>query len=298
MKLKNSRLRQGFGGQAKLKKLKPICVLYHADCKDGFTAAWAAWKKFGSKADYIPIKLGNLPPSEIKNKIVYTLDFMYYSPYLEKFIENNKKIVVIDHHISAKDFIKKVSEHVFDISHSGAALAFKYFHPNDKIPRIVGLVEEGDLWKFRSKDVKEILAYMGLFDFDFKIWDKLISLGEKESNCKKFAEYGTAIISYEDKIIENIIRKNAYQVIFEGHKIYAVNAPRFLGSQIGMILSKKYPPFALVWQRDKNRIEVSLRSNGSLDVSKTAVKFGGGGHNNAAGFSLPANSKFPWKDVK
>lgn len=280
----------------KIKKLKSIVVLYHADCKDGFTAAWAAWKKFGSKADYIPIKLGNPPLPEVTNRVVYTLDFMYYSPYLEKFIEDNKKVIAIDHHISAKDFIKKVPEHVFDINHSGAALAFKYFHPEKKMPQIVKLVEEGDLWKFKSKNVKEILAYIGLLDFDFRVWDKLISDGEKENDYKKFAEKGMAIISYEDKIIENIVRNNAYPVIFEGHTIYAINAPRFLRSEIGMRLSKKCPPFSLVWTRDKNRIEVSLRSNGDTDVSKIAVKFGGGGHPNAAGFSIPADSKFPWKD--
>lgn len=282
----------------KTKKLKPIVVLYHAECKDGFTAAWAAWKKFGSAADYIPVKLGNPPPPEVKNKNVYTLDFMYYSPYLEEFMENNKKVIAIDHHISAKDFIKKVPEHVFDLEHSGAALAFKYFHPEKKMPKMVGLVEEGDLWKFKSKNVKEVLAYTGLLDFDFKIWDKLISDGEKEKNYQKFAEKGTAIISYEDSIINEIIKNNAYPVIFEGHTIYAINAPRFLRSQIGMLLSKKNPPFALVWHRDKNRIEVSLRSNGDLNVSKIALKFGGGGHPNATGFSLSADSKFPWKDVK
>lgn len=282
----------------KPKKLKPIVVLYHAECRDGFTAAWAAWKKFGSKADYVPVKLGNPPLPEITDRVVYTLDFMYYSPYLEKFMDDNKKVVAIDHHISAKDFIKKVPEHVFDIKHSGAALAFKYFHPNKKMPRIVGLVEEGDLWKFRSKYVKEVLAYTELLDFDFKIWDKLISLGEKEKNYQKFAENGAAIISYKDKIIEYIVRSNAYPVIFESHKIYAINAPRFLRSQIGQLLAEKYSPFSLVWQRDKKRIEVSLRSNGDLDVSKIAFKFGGGGHRNAAGFSLSANSKFPWKDVK
>ncbi|MDO8676662.1 MAG: DHHA1 domain-containing protein [Candidatus Azambacteria bacterium] len=279
-------------------KLKSICVLYHAECSDGFTAAWAAWKKFGSKVDYIPIKLGNPPPPEIKDRIVYTLDFTYYSPYLEKFMKDNKRVVAIDHHISAKNFIKKVPEHVFDIEHSGAVLAFKYFHPNKKIPRMVRIVEESDLWKFKSKNVKEVFAYIRLLDFDFKIYDNLISLGEKESNYRKYVEKGTAIILYEDKIIENMIRESAYPVIFEGHKIYAINAPRFLRSKIGMQLSKKYPPFSLVWVRDKNRIEVSLRSNGGLNVSEIALKFGGGGHPNAAGFSIPANFKFPWKDKK
>lgn len=283
---------------AKIKKLKLIVVLYHAECRDGFTAAWAAWKKFGSTADYIPIKLGNPPPGEVKNRVVYTLDFTYPDLYLEKFIKINKKIIAIDHHISNKDSIKKFPEYVFDTNHSGAVLAFKYFHPVKKIPRIVGIVEEGDLWKFKSKNVKEVLAFIGLLDFDFKVWDKLISDGEKESNYQKFADKGAAIILHENKIINDIIKNNAYFVTFEGRKIYAINAPRYLRSQIGMLLSKKYPPFSLVWQRDKNVIGVSLRSNGDIDVSKIAVKFGGGGHPNAAGFSIPADSKFPWEDIK
>lgn len=282
----------------KSKKLKPIVVLYHAECKDGFTAAWAAWKKFGAKADYIPIKLSNPLLQEVKNRVVYTLDFIYPDIYLEKFIKDNKKIIAIDHHISNKNFIKKVSEHIFDINHSGAALAFKYFHPGEKLPKIVGIVEEGDLWKFKSKNVKEVLAYIGLLDFDFKIWDKLISDGEKEISYRKFVEKGKDIILYENKIIGDIINNNAYPVIFEGHTIYAVNAPRFLKSQIGMLLSKKYPPFALIWMRDKDRVEVSLRSNGDLNVSEIAAKFGGGGHKNTAGFSFSADSNFPWKDIK
>lgn len=282
---------------SKLENLKPICVLYHAECKDGFTAAWAAWKKFGSRASYIPIELGNPPPPEVKDRNVYMLDFTYYSPYLEKFIKDNKKIIAIDHHISAKNFIKQIPEHVFDTEHSGATLAFRYFHPGKKMPKMVAVVEEGDLWKFKSKNAKEVSAYLELLDFNFKTWDKMICDGEKESNYREYAKKGMAILSYEDKMVDSIIEDNAYPVIFEGHKIYAINAPRFLRSKIGMRLSKKYPPFSLIWIRNKSRIEVSLRSNGDLNVSEIALRFRGGGHPNAAGFSIPANSEFPWKDV-
>ena len=39
-----------------------ISVLYHADCPDGFGGAYAAWKKFGDTAEYIPVKYGRTPP--------------------------------------------------------------------------------------------------------------------------------------------------------------------------------------------------------------------------------------------
>ena len=28
------------------------CVIYHADCTDGFGAAYAAWKQLGNRAEY------------------------------------------------------------------------------------------------------------------------------------------------------------------------------------------------------------------------------------------------------
>ncbi|MCX6826575.1 MAG: bifunctional oligoribonuclease/PAP phosphatase NrnA [candidate division Zixibacteria bacterium] len=43
---------------------------------------------------------------------------------------------------------------------------------------------------------------------------------------------------------------------------------------------------ALLREIDDRRTEVSLRSRGSLDVSRLAHKYGGGGHYNAAGFAV------------
>ncbi|MDH4319682.1 MAG: DHHA1 domain-containing protein, partial [Desulfobulbaceae bacterium] len=36
----------------------------------------------------------------------------------------------------------------------------------------------------------------------------------------------------------------------------------------------------------QDRVSVSLRGNGSCDLSRAAAEFGGGGHRNAAGFRL------------
>lgn len=44
-------------------------------------------------------------------------------------------------------------------------------------------------------------------------------------------------------------------------------------------------PFAVGWfQRGDGKYAYSLRSRGEYDVSKLAVRYGGGGHRNAAGF--------------
>ena len=39
---------------------EPTVVLYHADCADGFGAAWALWKKYPD-AQYLPVEHGHPP---------------------------------------------------------------------------------------------------------------------------------------------------------------------------------------------------------------------------------------------
>ena len=49
-------------------------VIYHADCTDGFGAAYSAWKCLGNRAEYYACKHGT-PPPNVKDKNVVILDF-------------------------------------------------------------------------------------------------------------------------------------------------------------------------------------------------------------------------------
>ena len=49
-----------------------IAVIYHADCIDGFGAAYAAWRKFGDAARYLPMHHGDpWQPEDFADHIVY-----------------------------------------------------------------------------------------------------------------------------------------------------------------------------------------------------------------------------------
>ena len=39
------------------------CVIYHADCTDGFGSAYAAWKLLGNRAEFHACKHGTKPPN-------------------------------------------------------------------------------------------------------------------------------------------------------------------------------------------------------------------------------------------
>ena len=52
----------------------PTVVLYHAECADGFGAAWAIWNRFPT-ARFIPVKHGNPPPPGLQGQRIVIVDF-------------------------------------------------------------------------------------------------------------------------------------------------------------------------------------------------------------------------------
>src|SRR5687767_10443668 len=131
------------------KEYKDTVILYHANCHDGFGAAFAAWKKFGDSASYIPVKYNVPPPEGLAGKNIYVLDFCFEKEVTEKLEALAKSFFVIDHHISKKEIVESAKNHVFDNDHSGAYLSWKHFQ-GDQIPTLIKLIEEGDLWKYSS----------------------------------------------------------------------------------------------------------------------------------------------------
>ena len=61
------------------------CVIYHAECTDGFGSAYAAWKLLGNRAEYHACKHGT-PPPEVKGKNVVILDFSFDNGTTKKMI--------------------------------------------------------------------------------------------------------------------------------------------------------------------------------------------------------------------
>lgn len=286
--------------EEKLEITKNIVVVYHGQCTDGFGGAWSAWKKLGDSADYFGANYDDDPPKEITGKELYFIDFVYPRPVMEDLKQKNKKIVIIDHHKTAIDKLDIADESLFDIDHSGAVLAWQYFHSNKTGPSILKCIEDRDMWRWKVKDSKEILAYFDLLDFDFKIWDNVIERFDKDESVRlEFKKNGELLLRQWTSLCEDMIKDEAVVVGFEGYRTYAINAPHIFASDLGNLLSKKLPPLAIVWQQNsEGNVGVSLRSDGSVDVSEIAKKYGGGGHKAAAGLRIKSISKLPWKKIK
>ena len=282
---------------------KDIVVFYHGGCRDGFMAAWAAWKKLGDKADYVPLIWTDLNPNQIPSlpeKELYFLDYVPSEENLKRILKESKSVVIIDHHISKEKLTKSVSGSVYDISHSGAVLAWKYFHSDQPVPQICLYVEDGDLWNWKIPNSGKVLNYLDLkSEPDFKTWDSMTSDLENESKRKEYEEKGSVISNYVEKIVDIFIEDQAQLVNFEGYEVYAVNGPRYFRSEIGNKLYEKKPPFGIVWNYIPTEISISLRAKkGEFDLIPLAAKYGGGGHSAASNFRLPLGTPLPWKVIQ
>lgn len=271
-----------------------VVVIYHADCRDGFGAAYAAWKKFGDNATYIPRKTQLPPPENLMDKEIYILDYSYTKETLEDLAEHNCSVIVVDHHQSAEAAVTAFPQNVFDQSHSGATLSWMHFHPDTPLPRLLLYVEEHDLWKNALPHSGEIAAIIGEYPFTFETWDELVRLFEDHANFQKLVERGAILRAYIDKHVAELA-SFAELVTFAGHEIYAVNCARPYRSAVGNRLAEMHPPFSVVWYHYDGAFHVSLRSIEDFDVARIAEKYGGGGHKRAAGFQCEKWEEIPFQ---
>lgn len=267
----------------------PSIVLYHAHCPDGFGAAWAAWKKLGDTAMYVPYQHNRTELPDVRGKIVYTLDMTLPEPAFSQALKEAEKLISIDHHITGKDRIARSSDHRFDNSHSGASLAWSYFHPDTVVPRLIQYIEDNDLWLRKLPHAQEIPALTWLSDYDFETWDVYAKTLETTEGFEECLKKGSLLLKAFLKQAGELADEH-YFIEFEGMRVPVVNAAGHV-SEVGHRLYTKYPPMALMWSRKKEAIVVSLRSDGSCDVSAIAVAYGGGGHAQSSGFTILLNQE-------
>jgi oligoribonuclease NrnB/cAMP/cGMP phosphodiesterase (DHH superfamily) len=253
----------------------PTVVLYHAECADGFGAAWAIWRKFPN-ARFLPVKHGTPPPPALDRQRVVIVDFSYNRATLEQLATETQAILVLDHHITAEQALADLPYAYFDMKKSGAVLAWEWAHDHP-VPWLLEYIQDKDLWTWALPGSREINAAVASHPFEFQLWN-----GFKQ---KELEQEGRAILRYEHELVSKLAAQ-AVMVEFQGTVVPSVQSS-ILTSQIGERLSADHS-FCMIWHDKEGRRYYSMRSReDSTDVGAIAVSFGGGGHTHAAGFSVP-----------
>jgi len=274
---------------------KKAAVLYHAKCYDGFGGAWSAWKALKNTAEYIPVEHQISPPSVVYGRDVYLIDFCYSQKEMDVLLKKNTKLVVLDHHISQQAVVTSMPEYSYALDHSGCVLAWKYFHPEKQVPKFLLSIEDNDLYTFKRSYTREFFAFLQAHPFDFKLWDRFALDFEDTHQRDIYRKQGTLLLGYKKKIIDRLAVE-AEKITFEGHKAYVANTPVNYSEVANLFVTPTYGCHVGVsWYYRDGTLQVSLRSDGSIDVSKLAQKYGGGGHKAASGFTFPFKGTFPWE---
>ncbi len=269
-------------------------VLYHNYCLDGLSGAWAAWKKFGSRADYLGLEHQEPVPKELKGRELIFIDICYPAEIMKKVVKQSPHVLVIDHHVSQKEALAYAHDVVYALHHSGCVLAWKTLHPGTPVPYFLRVIEDNDLHRLVMPGTNEYVAVLSGIPFSFQRWSKLAKDFASPSKRRTYLQKGHALLEYKRQLIDRAL-KNSEPVMFEGHSAMAINTPTFYSDSANTLYERHDVHLGIAWFYKKGKIHVSLRSDGTIDVAKLALKYNGGGHKAAAGFSYPIKGAFPWK---
>lgn len=278
----------------------PVCI-YHKNCLDGTAAAWAVrsalplvelvamsyhddpYELFGSGLEYL------------QGKTIYCVDFSFKKAVVEA-IANlpDTVLIILDHHESAqrelgelvvgysgKSTLGDRVEIIIDMTRSGAKLTYDYFNPQQPTPPGILAVQDRDLWKWEYEGSKEWTAAAFGYPLTVESFDKLI-----HRDYQDVVEEGRTVLRKQELDVEKLL-PSARPYTLEGYNCLIVNASYFHASDVGdKLKGRDGIDFVVTYMDGKDSRIFSLRGKDKVNLAEVAERFGGGGHPNAAGFSL------------
>jgi len=287
---------------------RPDICIYHGNCADGFTAAWAVWKRWPD-IEFFPGVYGEEPP-DVRGKRVLMVDFSYKLPVIQRMGEVATSITILDHHKTAQAdlapfIVPQLGDDpqafvdeglgglagpypvqaIFDMEKSGAALAWEHVRGGG-LPALVAYVQDRDLWRFKLPDSRAINATIFSYAYTFENWERLAY--DVAHNQTATAGQGEAIERKHFKDIAELLKITTREMVIGGHRVKVANLPYTMSSDAAGALAEGAPFGACYFDRNDGQRIFSLRSKpDGLDVADIAKSYGGGGHARASGFQMP-----------
>ena len=273
------------------KPMNTLC-LHHNDA-DGRACGAIVRRALGDEVTLYEMDYGESLPLDlvVVADHILIVDFSLPKAEMEKLAAYHQ-FTWIDHHKSSLDEMDGTADvwaGVRDISEAACVLTWRYFFPDQPVPRAIKLIGDRDIWRWAEKDTGAFNE--GLYqnytrpDND-SLWEPL--LADDFEAVTRMIELGGAIRDARLREIRRAAGRYGFSATFEGYRTLVINLRgsgdlgeqiRNMGYEVGYCYVDKVSDGQLM-------TFVSLYS-ATVDVSQIAKKFGGGGHAGAAGFHFP-----------
>lgn len=303
--------------------MSKVLIAYHADCIDGFTAAWIASKAMTENN----ITHTTLPMNHTDDSLnhlvgivkreafdtLYILDYSVPLDILAQLTDMLPHVAILDHHKTAFESYnipinteakgimlpkyKHAAHILLDNTRSGAGITWAYFYPDKNTPWLVRYVQDRDLWNFNYRDSKAIHEVLANSTRDFATWDRLAAMLDDPRSKAGVSHQGEQLLrSHQAKVADYVGESTA--VTLGDYPARVVSCPQKFASDVGNELAKVCGGIGIIINFAPNYagIKYSLRSIGDLDVSAIAKLLDGGGHKNAASFIAKSMVFLPLRD--
>lgn len=247
------------------------------------------FKETGEDMEFFSIDYRHaFPFDQIRpNEAVVIVDFSLEKPEdFKKLLEITDKVIWIDHHKTAIEKHGDLDlEGIRKDGTAGCVLTWIYFFPRLPTPPIVEMLGAYDIWDFSKygEDLNRLQTGIRLYDTDpqHKNWRAWIN-GEEKA-LKPLLEEGDIALRYRNKMYASLVNVWSFRTKFEGHDAICCNAGS-VSSQLFDSINENID-LMITFVFDGSQWKVSVYSkNDKIDCSAIAKKYGGGGHQSAAGF--------------
>jgi oligoribonuclease NrnB/cAMP/cGMP phosphodiesterase (DHH superfamily) len=276
-----------------------ILCLHHNDA-DGRASGAIIRRALGKEVELYEMDYGDSLPLElvVVADHIMIVDFSLPKQEMEKLAAYHQ-FTWIDHHKSAINEMDGTADSwagLRDTSEAACVLTWRYFFPDQAVPKAITLIGDRDIWRWAEKDTgafNEGLYQNFTRPNNDKLWGPL--LDDDPEVIAELIGSGSRIREARLREIRRATARYSFTVIFEGYRTLVINLRgsgdlgaqiRSMGYEMGYCYVDKVSEGQLMTY-------VTLYSD-QIDVSQIAQKFGGGGHAGAAGFHFPRrDSAFP-----
>lgn len=243
-----------------------------------------------------------------KDEQVYIVDYSINPDEMLRLLEITKDVTWIDHHITAIEKYKDFPYEIRGVRYNGIAgcmLTYCYLHhmtdrgfgpikPFDEemtkdAPYFTKLIADWDVWRFAyGTDTRNFITAFNAEDThpENPFWERMVR--DYSSGHPKLVDdmikRGGIMLRYRDGFMESYC-DIGFEVEFEGYRCFALNIAHANSEFFKSVAYRNYDIY-MPFSFNGTKWTVSMYANSdNANVSKIAVKYGGGGHVKAAGFT-------------